>query len=137
MVFQEDLLLIAPCGINCSVCMAYLREKNRCPGCRGPDDQKTISRTQCKMKTCETFKDGKSQFCFECDSFPCARLKRLDKRYREKYYTSLIENLRMIQESGISEFLKSEKVKWSCSKCGGTICMHKGYCDSCGEPYDK
>lgn len=25
--------LIAPCGMNCGVCIAYLREKNRCQGC--------------------------------------------------------------------------------------------------------
>jgi hypothetical protein len=26
--------LIAFCGMNCTLCMAYLRDKNRCPGCR-------------------------------------------------------------------------------------------------------
>lgn len=130
---DEDVSLIAPCGINCSVCMFYLREKNKCPGCRGPDDNKPVSRTQCKIRKCETFQDGKSQFCFECGSFPCARLKRLDKRYRTKYHASLVENLKTIQKSGIEVFLENERNKWACSKCGGTICMHKGYCYSCGE----
>ena len=26
--------LIAPCGMNCAVCLGYLREKNKCPGCQ-------------------------------------------------------------------------------------------------------
>jgi uncharacterized radical SAM superfamily Fe-S cluster-containing enzyme len=30
----ENISLIAPCGMNCSICSAYLREKNKCPGCR-------------------------------------------------------------------------------------------------------
>jgi hypothetical protein len=30
----DENALIAPCGMNCGVCMAYLREKNKCPGCR-------------------------------------------------------------------------------------------------------
>ncbi|MDI3485317.1 MAG: hypothetical protein PWQ51_1617 [Methanolobus sp.] len=137
MEISENAFLIAPCGINCSVCMAYLREKNKCPGCRGPDDKKSISRIKCKIKRCGTFQDSESHFCFECDSFPCARLKRLDKRYRDKYYTSLVGNLKTIQESGIELFLQNEKSKWTCSKCGGTICMHEGYCYSCKEPYEK
>lgn len=133
----SDSLLIAPCGMNCSVCVAYLRERNKCPGCRGPDENKSISRRECRLKNCETFQDGKHQFCFECDNFPCDRLKRLDKRYRTKYHASLIENLKMIRESGITEFMESENTKWTCSKCGGTICIHDGHCYSCGEPHDK
>ena len=29
--------LIAPCGMNCSLCRAYGRERKPCPGCRGDD----------------------------------------------------------------------------------------------------
>ena len=29
--------LIAPCGMNCGICYGYLREKNKCPGCRKRD----------------------------------------------------------------------------------------------------
>ncbi len=35
---QNNFSIIAPCGMNCSICMAYLRGKNKCPGCRGIDD---------------------------------------------------------------------------------------------------
>ena len=138
---SENIQLIAPCGINCSVCMAFLREKNKCPGCRGPDDNKTISRIKCSIKICDkryiVSQGATSIFCFECDGFPCARLKRLDKRYREKYHTSLIGNLKTIQESGIEVFMENEKSKWKCSNCGGTVCMHESSCYSCGEPYEK
>ena len=44
--------LIAPCGMNCGICMAYLREKNKCPGCRVIDINKSISVQKCKIKNC-------------------------------------------------------------------------------------
>jgi hypothetical protein len=54
--------------------------------------------------------------------FPCERLKRLDKRYREKYGMSEIENLRFIQEKGIGSFLGHEEKRWV-NPCG-TYCVH-------------
>ena len=44
----------------------------------------------------------------------------------------MIENLNNIEKLGIRAFVKNEKMRWSCSECGGTICVHKGYCYSCG-----
>jgi hypothetical protein len=41
-------------------------------------------------------------FCYQCEDFPCDRLKTIDMRYRKKYNASLIENLCAIKESGKS-----------------------------------
>jgi hypothetical protein len=125
--------LIAPCGMNCGVCIAHLREKNKCSGCRVPDVNKPITRVRCKIKTCKIFKNGKAKFCFECENFPCDNLNHLDKRYRTKYKMSMIENLENIKALGIKEFVKNENARWTCSKCSGTICVHKGVCVECGE----
>ncbi len=125
--------LIAPCGMNCGICSAYLREKNTCPGCREDDAGKAISVVKCRIKSCEKLQDGKSKFCFKCEQYPCARIKHIDKRYRTRYGMSMIENLKNIKQSGIRQFVKDEKTRWACSKCRGTICVHKGYCFSCGE----
>jgi hypothetical protein len=125
--------LIAPCGMNCGICMVFLREKNRCPGCRGIDIDKPITRVRCKIKKCTNFRNGRAKFCFECGIFPCDNLKHLDKRYRTKYNMSMIENLDNIKSFGIRKFLKNEDVRWTCSQCGGTICVHKGYCIDCGK----
>lgn len=124
--------LIATCGMNCGVCIAYLREKNKCPGCRIPDANKPITRIRCKIKNCKVFQKGKANFCFECQNFPCDNLKHLDKRYRTKYNMSMIENLKNIKLLGIDKFVKNENIRWTCSKCGGTICVHRGYCTDCG-----
>jgi hypothetical protein len=121
-----------PCGINCEVCMRYLREKNKCPGCRVDDPNKLVTCNRCKIKNCEFFRNKNAAFCFECNDFPCDKIVHIDKRYRNKYNTSLIENLEDIKNLGIKKFLKNEEEKWTCSKCGGTISIHRGYCNNCG-----
>lgn len=125
--------LIAPCGMNCAICMAYLRKEHHCPGCWGSDEQKNISCLRCAIKNCPEIKKSKSGFCFECDKLPCARLKQLDKRYRTKYKMSMLENLDYIKTSGLSDFIEKEAVRWRCLKCGGTICVHRDRCFTCGE----
>lgn len=128
--------LIAPCGMNCSLCWGFIREKNTCPGCLkidSQDQQKSKSRTRCKIRNCEQLANGKSKYCSEhCESFPCARLKQLDKRYRTRYGMSMIENLKMIHEVGIRVFIRNEKIKWMCPECGDRICVHRTACLSCG-----
>ena len=32
--------MIAPCGLNCSLCKRALADINPCPGCHGPNDNK-------------------------------------------------------------------------------------------------
>lgn len=125
--------LIAPCGINCGVCLAYLREKNKCPSCRVEDKNKPKTRRNCKIKNCIELRKNKLKYCYLCAKFPCDRIEHLDNRYRTKYNLSVIKNLENIKRSGIREFIKNEKVKWACSKCGGTICMPKRYCVECGK----
>ena len=74
---------------------------------------------------------NKISFCFECNDFPCERLKKLDKRYKEKYKMSMIENLKYIEKFGIDKFLKNERKNWNCPKCGEIICVHTKKCYSC------
>jgi hypothetical protein len=126
-------MLIAPCGMNCGICMAHLREKNHCPGCRGSDVGKAASCVNCKIKNCKVLKEKKANFCFECKQIPCERLNHLDKRYRTKYNMSMLENLENIKKIGIRKFVRNEKIRWSCSECGGTINVHRKICSVCGK----
>jgi hypothetical protein len=130
---DSDRLLIAACGMNCGICLGYLRDKNKCLGCRNVVPETQISRVRCVIKNCLHLKETESGFCYECEIFPCKRLKQLDKRYRTKYKMSMIENLESIRDSGLDAFIKKEKERWKCSNCGGTICVHRGYCVKCKE----
>ena len=129
---QKKPELIAPCGMNCGICMAFLREKNRCLSCRGPDDGKAVSVLRCKIRTCEFFQKNNRKFCFECDEFPCKNLKHLDKRYRTKYAMSMVENLTDVKDKGVEIFLENQERKYKCPKCGGVISVHRRKCYTCG-----
>jgi len=127
--------LIALCGMNCAVCSAYIaREldlKKRginwtyCVGCRHRGENCTFMKN-----ACPAIGEGKYNFCYECPDYPCARLKRLNKRY-SKYNVSMLNNLAMIKEQGMAVFLAKEEIKWQCPKCGGVICCHTGQCPNC------
>lgn len=125
--------LIAPCGMNCALCLGYQREKNHCEGCRNEENikYKTKGCINCIIKNCERLKNTKSGFCYDCDKYPCPRLKQLDKRYRTKYNMSMLENLEYIKKNGIDAFVKKENSKWECHQCNGLICVHRGYCLKC------
>ncbi len=124
--------MIAPCGMNCRLCLAYTRDKNVCPGCRGDDSNKSKYCITCIIKNCEKIEKDGAKYCFSCERYPCTRLKQLDKRYRTKYSMSMIENLNYINKFGIREFIRNEKEKWTCPECGEIICVHRPQCLLCG-----
>ncbi|MBN1359819.1 MAG: DUF3795 domain-containing protein [Sedimentisphaerales bacterium] len=124
--------LIAPCGMNCGLCYAYMREEKACPSCFGNDEDKNKSCVQCRIRNCEKRAVGGFKYCFACKDFPCARLKQLDKRYRTKYVMSMLDNLEHIRQFGVREFVRREKTRWACPECGRTLCVHKVECVSCG-----
>jgi hypothetical protein len=128
--------LIAPCGMDCGLCRAHLRAKNRCPGCNGDDAAKPGYCVSCKIATCETIASGTSRFCFDCADYPCARLRQLDKRYRAKYGMSMTDNLLQIREIGLEAFVAAEKLKWACPECGTLLCVHVPECASCGRVWN-
>ena len=128
--------LIAPCGMNCAICVSYLAKKNDlkkkgfqksyCEGCLPRGKNCTFLKKQCDL-----LGKGLVRFCYECKDFPCARLKALDKRYRTKYHMSMIENLEFVKEHGMGKFLEKEEKKWRCPGCGEMICCHNGLCLNC------
>ncbi len=128
--------LIAPCGMNCGICISFLAMKNElnkqgfkkkyCPGC-------LVRGKNCIfMKNhCELLGKGLVRFCYECGKYPCKRLKELDKRYRTKYHMSMLENLEFIKGHGIERFLEKEEAKWRCPDCCDVLCCHNGLCLNC------
>jgi hypothetical protein len=124
--------LIAPCGMDCALCLAYQRVKNHCAGCNSADSEKCNACSKCSMKHCEFYSNSKAKFCYSCSKYPCKKVKHIDKRYRTKYGMSMIENLNAIKETGIRNFVKLEKQKWTCPGCGNLICVHRKNCLVCG-----
>jgi hypothetical protein len=131
MATKNSSNLIASCGMNCGICMAFLREKNHCPGCRATSGIIKKSILNCRIKNCDERQKSKSDFCFNCVNYPCEKIKHLDKRYRTKYGMSMIDNLNKIKDFGLAKFVKSEKTRWACSACGNQICVHNKKCYFC------
>jgi hypothetical protein len=127
--------LMAPCGMNCRLCSAYIREKEACPGCRGDDSIKAKTRITCRIKNCDTIRHDKAKYCFSCDRFPCDRLNHLSERYRTQYGMSMIDNLEHIKKYGIRHFIRNEKERWTCPECRELICVHKPQCLVCGHKW--
>jgi len=122
---------IAPCGMNCRLCRAYIKERNACSGCRGDDAGKSKTRAECRIKKCEKMANACAKYCYACDVFPCSRLTLLDKRYRSGYGMSMIDNLKRLKEVGLIRFIESERERWTCPECGRIICVHNPQCLSC------
>ena len=98
-----------------------------CAGCRPRDKQCAFLK-----KKCNRLLEGKVEYCYQCDDFPCANLLKVDTKYRTNYRMSMIENLEFIRENGVEKLLEKEAEKWRCPNCGGVICCHNGICFECG-----
>ena len=121
--------MIAPCGMNCALCLGHQRAKKTCAGCRGEIADIHSHCQKCVIRSCDKLQDG---FCYACDRFPCKRLKQLDARYRKNYGMSMIQNLQDIAQMGLAEFVKQEEAKWACPNCGQLLCVHRNQCQHCG-----
>jgi len=126
-----SITMLAPCGMNCAVCYAHLRKKRTCQGCRGVEESQPAYCRRCQIRGCAIQRG--IDFCFECQSFPCSLIKRMDKRYRVRYQVGLIENAIRIKTVGAKQFLLEEKEKWTCLDCGGVISLHDRACSECGQ----
>ncbi len=127
---------IAPCGVNCDICLGFQREKNKCVGCNNIGN-KPYHCTICSIKTCPEKNGNIQSLCNTCLKFPCRRIKNLDKRYKTKYGESVIENLNTVTQIGLDAFIKEEKIKWKCPQCGNLLCVHKDKCLICGAINEK
>jgi len=134
-MFGEKIALIAPCGINCGVCMAYLayakgvtkqQGVSHCSGCRVRNKNCAFIKKNCSARI------GKDiQYCFQDPDFPCEKLQDIDDRYRRDYGISPIENLKVIRDLGIDAFIEQQDQAFKCEKCGGIKSVHNGFCYDC------
>ncbi len=91
--------------MNCGICSNYLAashdiEKSGvrmpyCQGCRPGNKSCALLKKRCRL-----LREGRVKFCYECPDFPCDQLETLDKRYRERYRMSMLDNLTFIREHG-------------------------------------
>lgn len=125
--------LIAPCGVNCLACSAYLQAKNACPGCRA--DAALMTRKSCR--TCAKKACAAAQgltWCFECDRFPCPQLRAMSRRYAANYGIDLVQNGRDGQ-TDMTAAAARMLADCTCPDCAGVIDRHRGVCSACGRSF--
>ena len=130
--------MIAPCGLDCSICKRALAGTDPCSGCGGPDGEKPpFCSEQCGIIRCQRRIENGYAFCDECPDYPCEDVEEKETRYTSKYplYESPLQNLRDIRASGMEAFLEKERKEWTCRACGGVISVHTGLCSGCGKQY--
>jgi hypothetical protein len=133
--------LIAPCGMNCAICRGYIAYTQGIPRVRGKITYCAgcLPRGKnCYIKRgCKKLSKHEIQSCSECDAMPCEKLAHLDKRYRERYDMSIVENLKILKEKGMADFLKSQEERYTCPSCGDVVCVHDAKCFVCGYTKEK
>lgn len=132
-VKNEEEKMVAPCGMNCTYCYAHYKTKKSCLGCRLSDYGKPEHCRKCNIKDCSTQKN--LLFCYDCSEFPCLLIKRLDKSYRSRYDESLINNMNVIYEKGMSYYIEFEKNRLKCPLCGGVLNLHHKKCSDCKQVF--
>jgi len=139
-VFTPEL--IAPCGMNCGICKAYLAYSRGVPYKKGEVSHCTgcfMRNKNCAFikRDCEKLRKKQIRFCYECADMPCKELVKLDLYYSARYGMSMVENQKMIQEKGMGAFLQSQVEEYQCPSCGDIISVHDGKCYACGYQADK
>lgn len=126
-----DTVLFAPCGMNCLVCYRHCYDKKPCGGCRNSDKGKSEHCRKCRIRDC--IRDKGLTYCYECSEHPCRLIGSLEKSYKKRYQTSLVENSEFVSRYGLEKFMERQREKYTCPKCGGVISVHDGECSECQE----
>lgn len=124
-----EIIMFAPCGMNCKVCYKHCYSKKPCAGCLNSDIGKPEHCRKCKIKEC--VKDKELSYCYECFEYPCKQIKKLEKSYNARYDASLLENSKYVKGNGIIAFMEQQKEKFTCFACGGIISIHDRECSQC------
>lgn len=124
---EDEITLVAPCGIPCGDCSAYKakddptllellisrgikREGLPCPGCRPAKGNCPAVDGTCETYACVT--EHAVDFCFECPEFPCAKLNPAADRANAIPHNTKVFNLCFIQRQGLAKFMeKSPEIK--------------------------
>lgn len=129
--------LAGSCGVYCGACRAYLLEKKDlfeekrykvgCKGCKEQDKNCAFVK-----KGCKSLRTKEIEYCFECEKMPCEKLASISNHYKVRYHVGFLSNLERMKEVGVEQWLEEQKMLYTCSECGGEICVHDAECFDCG-----
>jgi len=93
---------VSVCGLNCARCKVQTEEK-QCAGCRGPAEQNWSG--DCEFRPCAQAKGH--EYCFECDGFPCEKLKAFAADGYE-HHRLTVGNMERMRELGLERWIAEQ-----------------------------
>ena len=133
--------LVAPCGLYCGACTAYLATHDdragtgkakgpsmQCDACMG-NGRAPAHVSKCAIKVCAAEKT-KTGRCSECADFPCSIISDFNND-GVQHHGEVLENLRQLRTMGITEWTKHEEDRWSCSQCKTKLAWYDAECPKC------
>ena len=140
--------LLAPCGLYCGVCGAYLatRDDNdklrqgmarvyRCApediNCRGCLSDLRFKHCEvCVIRDCAQTKNLTG--CHQCDEFPCDKIEALSAAFPDtpagREVRRAIDAWRNL---GDEAFVAAEEARWTCRSCGARLMRGQMRCNHC------
>ena len=124
----EKWNLVAPCGLYCEECTAFLNEE--CGGCRSNKGLSKEYRKYCKIYQCLSSKNLK--ICLECEKFPCNLFDffKAERLEDSSWFLDVWSNMKQIEQAGLANFLK-KKTNWLRKRKGCAEKRGIKYCDGC------
>ena len=124
----EKWNLVAPCGLYCEECTAFLNEE--CRGCRSNEGLSKEYREYCKIYQCSSSKNLK--ICLECEKFPCNLFDffKAERLEDSSWFLDVWSNMKQIEQAGLANFLK-KKTNWLRKRKGCAEKRGIKYCDGC------
>jgi len=95
--------LVAPCGLYCGECTAFLNEE--CKGCRSNEGLSSEYRKHCRLYQCSNSKN--LRICLECEEFPCKLFDffKAEKLEESSWFLDVWSNMKQVKEIGLTNFL--------------------------------
>ena len=156
--------LAAACGTYCGACPAYIAKDSedeqikmklqkksssgsmkanidwfvnymnnqRCDGCLSGGTLAGHCQN-CAIRLCAANKQNDSRCC-DCEELPCHRITDLINQGDYPHRREYLPNLEKIHEMGVQKWIKYEKERWRCRRCGLPMSWYDAECAGCGEP---
>lgn len=106
--FRRNNIYFSLCGLNCGLCS--MRLSNHCPGCGGGEHH------SCAIAKC-SLEHGAPEYCFQCDDFPCAKYKDVDKKDSFITHKNQLKDIQKAKNIGIDAYTKEQTEKVDILNC--------------------
>jgi len=128
MTDKNEWNFVAPCGLYCEECTAFLNSE--CGGCRSNNGLSEKYNKYCKIYQCSSDKNLK--ICVECKDFPCKFFDffKAETLESSSWFIDVWHNMKQVREIGLTEFL-TKKRDWLRKRKECAKKRNIKYCDEC------